>query len=116
VNGARFTESASNYEDAYIYRIGAEYNVNETIAVRAGAYLDQTPVQEGYLTPETPDADSRGLSFGLGYRLSEKINVDASFLYINKKERTDTGVSSGGISGTYKSVAYIPGLALTYNF
>jgi long-chain fatty acid transport protein len=116
VNGARFSESARNYEDAYIFRIGAEYNVSDVLAVRAGTYLDKTPVQDGYLTPETPDADSRGLSVGLGYKLSEKLALDASFLYINKKERTDTGALSGGISGTFKSVAYIPGLALSYNF
>jgi long-chain fatty acid transport protein len=116
VNGSKFTENARNYEDAYIYRIGAEYQLNEKMALRGGAYLDQTPVQDGYLTPETPDADSRGLSAGIGYRINDKINVDASFLYINKKERTDTGALAGGIAGTFKSVAYIPGLALTYNF
>lgn len=116
VNGADFSENARNYEDAYIYRVGAEYMVSEGLALRAGAYLDQTPVQDGYLTPETPDADSRGLSVGLGYAVSDNISLDASFLYINKKERTDTGAASGGISGTYKSVAYIPGLAVNFTF
>ena len=116
VNGADFTENARNYEDAYIYRIGAEYRMNDALALRAGAYLDQTPVQDGYLTPETPDADSRGLSVGVGYTVTDNISLDASFLYINKKERTDTGEASGGISGTYKSVAYIPGLAVNFTF
>ncbi len=116
VNGSNFTENARNYEDSYIYRIGAEYNVTESLALRAGAYLDETPVQDGYLTPETPDADSRGLSVGLGYSINENISLDASFLYINKKERTDQGNLSGGVPGTFKSVAYIPGVALNYNF
>ncbi len=116
VAGNESSVSGRNYEDAYIYRIGAEYEVSDALALRAGAYLDQTPVQDGYLTPETPDADSRGLSVGLGYRISDNFAVDASFLYINKKERTDAADKSNGIAGTYKSVAYIPGLALTYNF
>ncbi|WP_162428240.1 OmpP1/FadL family transporter [Pontibacter pudoricolor] len=116
VNGSNFTENARNYEDVFIYRIGAEYNVTESLALRAGAYLDETPVQDGYLTPETPDSDSRGLSFGLGYSINENISIDASFLYINKKERTDASNLSGGIGGTYKSIAYIPGVALNYNF
>ena len=116
VNGADFTENARNYEDAYIYRVGAEYRVSEGLALRAGAYLDKTPVQDGYLTPETPDADSRGLSVGVGYAVTDNISLDASFLYINKKERTDTGAASGGISGTYKAVAYIPGLAVNFTF
>lgn len=116
VNGSNFTENARNYEDSYIYRIGAEYNVTDALALRAGAYLDETPVQDGYLTPETPDADSRGLSFGIGYKFSDKFGVDASFLYINKKERTDAANLSGGVAGTFKSIAYIPGVALNYNF
>ena len=116
VGGANVSESARNYDDAYIFRLGAEYQLNDKLALRGGAYYDQTPVQDGYLTPETPDADSRGLSAGIGYDLSEKFSVDASFLYINKKKRTDTAEFSRGIPGTYKATAYIPGLALNYKF
>ncbi|WP_347157510.1 OmpP1/FadL family transporter [Pontibacter chitinilyticus] len=116
VNGSGLSENARNYEDAYIYRIGAEYKVGEALALRAGAYYDQTPVQEGYLTPETPDADSRGLSAGIGYKVSDNFSIDASFLYVNKKQRTDAANLSGGIAGTYKSVAYIPGIGLNFSF
>lgn len=116
VNGSTFTENARNYEDTYIYRLGFQYQVSEAFTLRAGGYYDQSPVQDGYLTPETPDADARGISGGLGYRFGENFQVDASFLYINKKERTDLSNLSGGIGGTYKAVAYIPGLALSYKF
>ncbi|MCC9167317.1 OmpP1/FadL family transporter [Pontibacter harenae] len=116
VNGSSFTENARNYEEAFIFRIGGEYKVSDALALRAGAYYDQSPVQTGYLTPETPDADARGLSAGIGYSLSENISIDASFLYINKKERTDASNLSSGIAGTYKSIAYIPGLAVNFKF
>lgn len=116
VNGAKFSENARNYEDAFIYRVGGEYRVNDALALRAGAYYDESPVQEGYLTPETPDADSRGLSAGVGYTISDKLRIDASFLYISKQQRTDASNLSGGIAGTYKSVAYIPGIGLNYSF
>ncbi|MDX5437493.1 MAG: outer membrane protein transport protein, partial [Pontibacter sp.] len=116
VAGNTVSESGRNYEDAMIYRIGGEYMVNEALALRAGAYYDQTPVQDGYLTPETPDSDSRGLSAGIGYSFSDMISVDASFLYINKAKRTDTAELSGGVPGTFKSTAYIPGLALNFKF
>ena len=116
VNGAAYSENARNYEDAFIYRIGAEYKVGDALALRAGAYLDQTPVESGYLTPETPDADSRGLSVGLGYAVSDNFSIDASFLYVNKKERSDASNLSGGIAGTYKSVTYIPGIGLNFTF
>lgn len=116
VGGSPFSEAARNYKNSYIFRIGGEYMVNDALALRAGAYLDQTPVQDGYLTPETPDSDSRGLSAGIGYAVSENISIDASFLYINRKERTDAANLSGGIPGTFKAVAYIPGIGLNFKF
>lgn len=116
VGGSGFSESARNYDDAFIYRLGAEYLVTDKLAVRGGAYYDQSPVQDGYLTPETPDADSRGLSAGVGYTISDNFSLDASFLYINKKERTDQANLSGGVAGTFKSVAYIPGIGLNFKF
>ncbi len=116
VAGNTVSESGRNYKDAMIYRIGGEYNVTDALAVRGGAYYDQSPVQDGYLTPETPDADSRGLSVGVGYNVSELISLDASFLYINKAKRTDASDKSNGIAGTYKSIAYIPGLAVNFKF
>ncbi|OKL40937.1 OmpP1/FadL family transporter [Pontibacter flavimaris] len=116
VAGNTSSVNERNYEDAFIYRIGAEYMVTDALALRGGAYLDKTPVQDGYLTPETPDADSRGLSVGLGYTISDNISLDASFLYINKKERTDLANKSNGIGGTFKSIAYIPGVGLNFSF
>ncbi|ALI99098.1 OmpP1/FadL family transporter [Rufibacter tibetensis] len=116
VRGENFTEGSRNYEDVFIYRVGAQYQLSDILTLRAGAYYDKSPVQAGYLTPETPDADSRGVSAGLTLALSEKVDLDASFLYINKKERTDAANLSGGVAGTFKSVAYIPGVGINYKF
>jgi long-chain fatty acid transport protein len=116
VNGANFTENARNYEDVFVYRLGAQYQVSDALALRAGGYYDNSPVQDGYLTPETPDANAIGISGGLGYRVGDHFQIDASFLYITKKERTDESNLSGGIAGTYKTNVYIPGLALGYKF
>jgi long-chain fatty acid transport protein len=116
VGGSPFSEASRNYKNAFIYRIGGEYMVNDALALRGGAYLDKTPVQDGYLTPETPDSDSRGVSAGIGYSVSENISIDASFLYINKKERTDEANLSNGVPGTFKAVAYIPGIGLNFKF
>ncbi|MFC6996409.1 OmpP1/FadL family transporter [Rufibacter roseus] len=114
--GMTTSESPRNYKDVFIYRLGAQYEVSESFTIRAGAYYDESPVQNGYLTPETPDADSRGISAGLTIALSEKVDLDASFLYLNKKQRTDDASKSGGVPGTFKSVAYVPGIGINYKF
>jgi long-chain fatty acid transport protein len=48
--------------------------------------------------------------------VTEQLGIDASFLYVNRKKRSDAADLSGGVPGTFKSVAYIPGIALSYNF
>jgi long-chain fatty acid transport protein len=35
---------------------------------------------------------------------------------VNRKERSDAANLSGGVPGTFKSVGYIPGIALSYHF
>lgn len=118
VRGETSTVEARNYESSYTYKFGAEYRVMEMLNLRAGAYYDQSPVQEGFLTPETPDANTVGLTAGFGVNLGENFIVDASFLYVNKEQRDNVANPDAGVLplGTYKSIAFIPGVSLTYNF
>lgn len=118
VGGETTSVEARNYESSYTYKFGAEYKVMEMLNLRAGAYYDQSPVQEGFLTPETPDANTVGLTAGFGVKLGENFIVDASFLYIDKEQRDNvTNPDAGALPlGTYKSIACIPGVSLTYNF
>jgi long-chain fatty acid transport protein len=116
VNGASFSESPRNYKDSFAYRLGGQYQATGKLALRAGVYFDQTPVPDGYLTPETPDADAIGTSVGLSWQVTGKMGLDASFLYLNRQERSDAADLSGGVPGTFKARAYIPGIGLSYHF
>ncbi len=109
------TRSARQFENAFSFRLGGQLQATEVLAVRAGAYYALTPVPEGYLTPETPDADRIGLSAGVGYQLCENFVIDASLLYLQTVKRTDTNRETR-LSGTYQTKALIPGISLTYLF
>ena len=123
------SSSPRKYENSWIFKIGAEYFILPQLAVRAGAYYDQTPVQPGYMTPETPDANRLGLTGGLGFRINPNFNIDLSFLFIRGEERTQTlndALEAGTVNpdtgeqdvlpGTYQINAFIPGLSVSYNF
>lgn len=107
--------SAREYKNSFIYRIGAQYQLNDKWMVRLGAYYDQSPVKAGYLTPETPDADKIGITAGATFKITKKIMVDASLLYIEGMKRTDTNLETQ-FGGTYKSKAVVPGIAISYIF
>ncbi len=103
------------YRNAVAFRLGAEYLLKNKWAFRGGAFYDMSPVQDGYLTPETPDSDKIGISFGFGVKPIDRLSIDASFLYAEGALRSDTNIESG-FSGSYKTKILIPGLSLQFSF
>lgn len=103
------------YKDVFIARVGAQYQLNENIDVRAGMYYDVSPVKDGYLTPETPDADRLGITCGTSIHFGEKFSADIALLYIEGMKRSDTNLATG-FSGTYKSRVLAPSFGIEYKF
>lgn len=122
VNGSKTSVSPRKYKDASIIRIGAEYMATEALAIRAGYYFDQTPVEDGYMTPETPDANRNCFTFGIGYKITDSFSADASFLFIEGTEREqkqsdiDPAAQDSFLAGTYKLRVLVPGVSLSYRF
>ncbi len=109
------TKSARKYKNSWAVRLGGQYAITEKLSARAGVAYVMTPIQDGYVTPEIPDANRAILGLGLSYQVSESFGIDASFLYENLAKRTQTNLETG-LQGTYKTYAYIPGIALSYKF
>lgn len=108
------TKSARNYENTYAYRLGAQYHVSDKFDARLGIKYLISPVKDGYVTPDVPDATHFNYSVGFGYKLSHRVTADASFTYQHMK-RKDTNIESQ-MSGTYKTNIYMPGISINYNF
>jgi len=107
--------SVRNYKNSFIFRVGSQYKTSEKLDLRAGVYYDMTPVQDGYLTPETPDVNKIGITAGLSYRPISNLSIDASFLFIEGAQRSDVNLETG-FAGTYKSRAFVPGVGIEYHF
>lgn len=109
------TRSPRNYHDAATFRLGVENQTTANIALRAGIGYALTPVGKGYVTPEVPDANRLLLSAGIGLKPTERLGIDFSFLYENVVSRTEENIETG-LNGTFKTVVYIPGVAVSYKF
>lgn len=108
------TKSARNYQNTFAYRLGAQYAICEKMDLRAGVKYLVSPVRDGYLTPDVPDASHVNFSMGLGYKFNTRFAADASFTFQNMK-RTDTNIETQ-MSGTYQTYIFMPGVSLNYNF
>lgn len=119
VDGLNITETVSerNYEDSWQIRLGAEYSELpiEILTVRAGLAYDKNPVKEEYVDPTLPDADRWLFSGGITFRVTNFLDIDASYIFIRGKQRRVENTESG-IDGVYNTHANLPGMGVTLKF
>ncbi len=108
------TKSAREYKNTFAFRLGGQYKIIDALAVRLGIAYGISPVQNGYVTPETPDANRIIYTAGIGYTIKQKFGINASF-YFSQLNREDTNLETG-MSGTYKTNVVIPGVSVFYKF
>jgi long-chain fatty acid transport protein len=109
------TYEPRNYEDAFTFRAGAQYQSSDKLAIRFGGGAATAAAPDRYVTPEVPDAARFFVTGGLGYKLANRIDLDLSFEYEHLFARTQTNLSTQ-MSGTFTSNVYIPGIALSYHW
>ena len=107
-----------NYKNTVAARLGAEYIASDFITVRAGAYMDTPPVDFDNYNPETPSADSYGITAGVSLNPIENLAIDLSCGYLRGKKTTGTFNDStvGAFTAYYTKSAIMPGVAVRFNF
>jgi long-chain fatty acid transport protein len=108
------TKLPRDYKNTFAFRLGGQYKITERFTARVGVALSLTPIKDGYVTPEVPDANKVNLTCGVGYKITNKCRIDASYTFENLK-RTDNNTALQ-LNGTYKTYLSAPGLSLTYKF
>lgn len=109
------TRSARNYGNGGSIKVGIQHQATDRLIIRAGTAYVLTPVKEGYVTPEAPDANRFMLSAGFGYALSPRWELNASFLFEDIESRMQTNKETG-LSGTFKTYVYAPGISIGYKW
>lgn len=108
------TKSPRDYKNTFAFRAGGQYKINEKLDARLGIAYQLTPIKNGYVTPEVPDANRFVYSAGVGYKINKRFTVDASFTF-EHFERNNTNIENH-LSGTYEMNLFVPGVSVSYNF
>ena len=81
------SNTRQDFKDSWRLSLGGLYQLNDTIKLRAGIAFDQTPVSNPEnRSPRTPDVDRKWLSVGLGYKLSDALNLDVAYTHITEED------------------------------
>jgi long-chain fatty acid transport protein len=103
------------WEDATQLRFGVEYKASESLAFRAGYYIDPSPAPDKTMNILLPNYDFNVLTFGLGYNLNG-LQIDLGFEYLMGKERSiDFAKTFNNALNPYYNKEYEDAMPGTYN-
>ncbi len=107
-----------NWEDTVRLGLGVNYKPDDVWTLRAGAAYDPSPVDDQFVTAAIPDSDRFWLSFGVGYRPSDNLNLDFVYahLFFNDRAISQSDMTAGNLVGTYENRVDIFGAQLTWRF
>lgn len=108
------TKSARMYKDIFAFRGGLQYRALEGLFVRLGGGYGFSPVQNGYVTPETPDKNRAYFTAGCSYNFGTHFSIDAS-VYYTHIQRTDKNLETN-LNGTFTTTAIAPGISFNYKW
>ena len=113
--GLQNTVEQRDYQDAFSFRGGAQYKTNKNLAIRFGGGYATTAVEDGFVSPEAPDANRAFVTGGLGYTFANHLDLDVSFEYEHVMSRDQTNIQTQ-LAGTFETNVYIPGISLAYHW
>ena len=124
VNGVMTTTitTPKNWHDSWAFRFGANYEVNETMKLRAGYIYDLTPVPNSTFDPQVPDANRHIFTVGSDLKI-QRFTLGFAYNYILSESRTKSNsVVVNGVpaplqaNGRYNSDVHSLGLSWSFQF
>lgn len=109
------TRTPRLYKNTIALRAGANYAVTKGFSLMAGIAYDPSPVRDGYVSPELPDANRLVLTGGLTYKPISKLTILAAVEYVTSEKRNSTFLPAN-LSGRYQTKAITPGIGVSYDF
>jgi len=121
-NGVTTLTNPKNWHDAWAFRFGANYEVNEWVKLRAGYIYDLTPVPNTSFDPQVPDANRHIFTVGKDLKIM-RFTLGIAYNYILSESRTknNTIVTNGvpatlQANGRYNSDVHSLGLSWSFQF
>ncbi len=104
-----------NWEDAWAFRFGSEYTLNDQWLLRGGFVYDKSPIKNKWREPTLPTNDRWAFSVGTGWNYNKHIGLDAAYCYV-LVENGHTSQMTPTLDGTYKGQAHVINLSLRWNY
>ncbi len=107
-----------NWDNSWFYSVGGEYRLDDRWTLRAGVAYDETPVIDATRTPRVPDGNRTWGSIGVGYKMNDRMRIDASFMHIWVEDgKIDhTSATFSRLTGRFESQGNVLSVSGQYRF
>lgn len=109
-----------DYRDGFSLHLGGNHKIGKKWTVRGGWLFFWNVVPEDHYIPAVPDANSMGLSLGVGYEILKNLNLDLAYFnrfWFRRSINNDISERLGTtVDGRYFSYGQEFMVTLTYKF
>ncbi|MFW5968416.1 MAG: OmpP1/FadL family transporter, partial [Persicimonas sp.] len=102
-----------DWENAFAFRLGGQYDVTEEIPLRLGFAYDRTPIPDETVNASLPDNDRLVGTAGLGYQTGS-FRADLAYSVVQTIPRDID--NDRAPTGEYATRAHLVALSLGYSF
>jgi long-chain fatty acid transport protein len=104
-----------NYTDVHGLRVGTEIKLSKQAVVRGGVNLHGPAAPDETVTPNLPEGSRREFNVGFGYTLTDRVRLDAAYMYLYQPDR-EGRTTSGPNNGVYSFRAHLLSASATILF
>ncbi|HEY4293873.1 OmpP1/FadL family transporter [Luteibacter sp.] len=89
------TSEDYSWRNTWFASVGGEYYVTDKLTLRGGVAVDTTPTYDDTRSPRVPDSTRKWLAFGIGYKATDRFEINAGYAHIFVNDAHIAGVTSG---------------------
>ncbi|MDX8410552.1 MAG: outer membrane protein transport protein [Mariprofundaceae bacterium] len=106
-----------NWDAAFNYRVGSEWEFQPDARVRIGYSYAPTPVNYSDFSPAVPDSNRHAVTLGYGHDFTDALSLDFAYMFIFLVEHNQFNSAVATINGTYQSnKLHVLSGAVSYKF
>ncbi|HAU80512.1 MAG: outer membrane protein transport protein [Stenotrophomonas sp.] len=109
------------YRDTTFVSLGTDYKLSDTVTLRGGVALDQTPTTDAHRDVRVPDTSRKWLSLGVGWTPSANTEYNFGYTHLFTSEpnilvKPTQGNQGNSLNGKYKVRGDVLAASFNYKF
>ena len=112
--GTVFTKE-ENFSNSLRFAVGGDYQLSESVKLRAGLAYDESPADQDHLSISIPDTDRTWYSFGAEYTMANQATLDVGVSVLRGKTQHFVEQDKSGSEWGFRSKGHATIFGVQYN-